>query len=287
MMRVGDRACVAIRGADGRIESQPVTIPGWATETERVPLVRGFAALCEAMTVGVGALRWSEQRSLDVTHPGKRSAPVWVLLSIAVAAVVALVVVIPASVAGLVPHHSPWFPIVETATRLLVAGGYVALAARRREVQRVFEYHGAEHLVVAAHEAGRPLTPEGARQGSIRHPRCGTSFIVVIAAVAAAVHPFLPVEPWSDRLLSRVVVVPLVAMVAYEVLNGLGALAARRPGGRVERMLVWPQRFTTRWPDDGQIEVAAVALQGALALAPTPDATNAPTAVAIGASASS
>ena len=124
------------------------------------------------------------------------------------------------------------------------------------------------------------------RQGSIRHPRCGTSFILVIAAVAAAVHPLLPVDPWGDRLLSRLVVVPLVAMVAYEVLTGLGALAARRPGGLVERMLLWPQRFTTRWPDDDQLEVAVVALRGALepSTVPAPDATNAPTTVVIGAS---
>ena len=285
MMRAGDRAFVAVRRPDGGIESRPVTIPGWATSSAHIPFARGLAALGEALAVGVGALRWSEQQSMAVRHPDRRPAPAWVMLSIALAAVIALIVVIPASVAGLVPHDSAWFPIVETVTRLGVAGAYVWLAGRRSEVRRVFEYHGAEHLVVAAHEAGRPLTPESVRAGSIRHPRCGTSFIVVIAAVAAAIHPLLPIEPWSDRLLSRVVVVPVVAMIAYEVLTALGVLAARRPGGRVERLLLWPQRFTTRWPDDDQIEVAAVALQGALALSPAPDATDAPTRLA-GASAS-
>ena len=284
MMRAGDRACVAVRRPDGTIETRPVPIPGWASDTARIPLVRGLAALAEAMTVGVGALRWSEERALPPRTDGRKPAPVWVLLLIALSAVIAMVVVIPSALAGLVPGQ--WFAAVETVSRVAVVGAYVTLAARRREVRRVFEYHGAEHLVVAAHEAGRELDPASVRRGSIRHPRCGTSFILVIAAVAAAIHPLLPVDPWGDRLLSRLVVVPLVAMVAYEVLTGLGALAARRPGGVVERALVWPQRFTTRWPDDDQLEVAAVALRGALdpALAPTPDAADAPTTLAIGAS---
>ena len=282
-MRAGDHACVAVRRADGVIESRSIDIPGWATETERIPFLRGLGALCEALSVGVRALRWSEERSAPPRTDGRRPAPAWVMLTIALVVVVTMIVVIPASIAGLVPESSVWFAVVETTTRLAVAGAYITFAGRRPEVRRVFAYHGAEHLVVSAHEAGRPLTAASVRTGTVLHPRCGTSFILVIAAVAAVVHPLLPVDPWSDRLLSRVVVVPLVAMVAYEVLTGLGALAARRPGGRIERLLVWPQRFTTRWPDDDQIEVAVVALEGALAGVPAPDATNAPTTVVIGA----
>ena len=285
MMRAGDRACVAVRRPDGEIEARPIEIPGWATDTERIPLIRGLAALCEALSVGVKALQWSEVRAMPPRTDGKRPAPTWVMLTIALTVVIAMIVVIPASVAGLVPETSVWFTIVETLTRLVIAGAYVGLAGRRPEVRRVFGYHGAEHLVVSAHEAGRPLTPDAVRAGSIHHPRCGTSFILVIAAVAALLHPLLPVDPWGDRLLSRIVVVPVVAMIAYEVLSSLGRIAARRPGGVVERALLWPQRFTTRWPDDGQIEVAAAALRGALApeTVPAPNATNAPTRVVIGA----
>lgn len=284
MMRAGDRACVAVRRPDGTIEARPVAIPGWASQTARMPFVRGLAALAEAMWVGVGALRWSEEQAMPRTD-GRRPAPVWVLLTIALAAVIALIVVIPATLAGFFPESSGLFPAVETGSRLLIAGAYLVLAGRRRDVQRVFEYHGAEHLAVAAHEAGRELTVDEVRQGSIRHPRCGTSFILVIAAVAAALHPLLPVEPWDERLLSRIVVVPMVAMVAYEILAAVGVVAARRPGGRIERLLLWPQRFTTRWPGDDQVEVAIVALRGALAADADAGAKNAPTTGVIGASA--
>lgn len=270
MMRAGDGACVAIRRPDGFIETRLLPNPGWASASARVPFFRGLAALAESLKIGVNALRWSELRSAQAMSNGRRPAPVWVLMAIAVGAVVSMVVVIPAMVAGLFPSGSRWFGLAETVTRLAVAGGYLAAVARRDDVRRVFEYHGAEHLVVAAHEKGVELTPASARSGSIWHPRCGTSFLIVISVVAAAVHPLLPADPLSTRLLARVIVVPLVVAIAYEVLTFLGRVAVEKPGGRIERLLLWPQRFTTRRPDDDQIEVAIAALQGAL------DANNAP-----------
>lgn len=263
-MRAGEQACVAIRRPDGMIETSMLRNPGWASATASIPLLRGLAALGESLSIGVNALRWSELRSPPAVASGRTPAPVWMLMTIAVAAVLAMVVVIPALIAGLFPSGSQWFGVAETAARLLVAGGYLAAVARRRDVRRVFEYHGAEHLVVSAHETGRTMTPAGTRAGSIRHPRCGTSFLLVISVVAAAVHPLLPAEPLGARLLARVIVVPVVIAIAYELLTFFGTVATANPGGRMERMLLWPQRFTTREPDDAQLEVAIAALHGAL-----------------------
>lgn len=264
MMRAGDAACVAVRRADGIIVQRMLPCPGWAARWRHVPGVRGLAALAESLHVGVQALAWSEEQTV-VRHDGKRPAPIWVVMAIAVVAVVAMVVVIPAVVAGLFPSGSFGFAAAETAARLGVAGGYVAAVSRRPEVRRVFEYHGAEHLVVAAHEVGGSMAHVDVLRGSIRHPRCGTSFLLVIAAVAAAVHPLLPVDPWSSRIGARLLVVPVVAAVAYEAMRWLGRRAAARPGGLAERVLLSPQRFTTRRPDVAHIEVAIVALEGALA----------------------
>ncbi|MFP5322442.1 MAG: DUF1385 domain-containing protein [Acidimicrobiia bacterium] len=264
LMRAGDQACVAVRRPDGGIETREVRVPGWASRYEGRPFARGLAALGESVLVGVEALRWSE--GVSGHRPAdKRPAPLWLLLAIAVVSVLALVVVVPATVAGWLAGGTPWFGAVEAVARLAVLAGYVAAVSRRREVRRVFQYHGAEHLVVAAHEDGRPLVPEALRGGSLLHPRCGTSFLLVVAAVAAIAHPLLPADPVALRFVARILVVPLVAAVAYEALVALGKLAALRPGGRVERLLLWPQRFTTRRPDDDQVEVAIVALQGALA----------------------
>ena len=264
LMRAGDQACVAVRRPDGGIETRHLDVPGWASRHEGRPFARGLAALGESVLVGVEALRWSEgvagHRPAD-----KRPAPLWLLLAISVVVVIALVVVVPATVAGVVAGGTAWFGVVEAVARVAVLGGYVAAVSRRREVRRVFEYHGAEHLVVGGHEAGLAMRPDVLRGGSILHPRCGTSFLLVVAAVAAIAHPMLPADPVALRFVARILVVPLVAAVAYEVLVALGKLAALRPGGRIDRLLLWPQRFTTRRPDDAQVEVAIAALQGALA----------------------
>ncbi len=262
MMRAGDGACVAVRRPDGWIETRRLPNPGWADATRSVPLVRGIAGLAESLTIGVQALRWSEQRAEP--DDTRRPAPTWMLLLVAVTAVLVLVVVFPAAIAGLFPTGSVWFGLAETGARLGAIGGYLALVARRRDVRRVFQYHGAEHLVVAAHEAGRDLSPASVRSGSIRHPRCGTSFLLVVAGVAAVLHPFLPTEPVMSRMLARLIAAPVVVAISYELLTHLGRLAASTPGGVAERLLLWPQRFTTRQPDDSQIEVAAAALEGAL-----------------------
>ena len=271
MMRAGDAACVAVRRPDGRIETRTLPNPGWARATRSLPLVRGVAGLAESLTVGVRALRWSELRAEPDLAATRRPAPVWVLGLIAVTAVLGLVEVLPATVAGLFPPGSSWFALAETAARLAAITGYLALASRRHEVRRVFQYHGAEHLVVAAHERGRGLDLAAVRSGSIRHPRCGTSFLGVIAVVAAVLHPFLPAEPVSSRIVARVVVVPLVVAISYELLTHLGRIAAAHPGGIAEGLLLWPQRFTTREPDDDQIAVAVAALEAALDAALRPD----------------
>jgi len=263
LMRAGDRACVAVRRPDGGIETRQLAVPAWARRHEGRPLVRGLSGLAGSVAMGVEALRWSEGVA-GHRPPGKAPAPLWLLLAISLVAVLGLVVVVPATIAGAVAGGGAWFGVVEALARVAVLAGYVAAVTRRPEVRRVFEYHGAEHLVVGAHEAGVPLAPGALRGGSILHRRCGTSFLLVVAAVAALAHPLLPADPLVLRFAARVLLVPLVAAVSYEVLTALGRLAAARPGGRVDRALLWPQRFTTRRPDDAQVEVAIAALEGAL-----------------------
>lgn len=263
MMRAGSRACVAVRRPDGSIDTRSLPVPGWARRVESVPFVRGLAGLAESLVVGVEALRWSEgaagHRPAD-----RRAAPMWLLLTISLIAVVGLIVVLPTGAARLLAGGTAWFGAVEAGARIAVLAAYLVVVTRRPEVRRVFEYHGAEHLVVAGHEARLPMRPDALRDGSIHHPRCGTSFLLVVAAVAAVLHPLLPSDPLPLQLVARIAVVPLVAAIAYEVLTALGRVAARRPGGWVDRVLLWPQRFTTRRPDDAQIEVAIAALRAAL-----------------------
>jgi uncharacterized protein YqhQ len=263
MMRAGDRACVAVRRPDGDIETRMLDVPGWARRAEATPFVRGLAGLGESLVLGVEALRWSEGAA-GFRPSDKRPAPMWLLLAISLVAVIFLIVVLPTGLAGLIAGGTAWFGAVEAAARVTVLGSYLAVVGRRADVRRVFEYHGAEHLVVAGHEGHKAMRPDALRGGSIHHPRCGTSFLLVVAGIAAVVHPFLPHGPLLFQLAGRILVVPLIVAVSYEVLTSLGQLAVHRPGGRLDRFLLWPQRFTTRRPDDAQVEVAIAALQGAL-----------------------
>jgi len=263
MMRAGSRACVAVRRPDGSIGTRMLRPAGWAMRAESVPFVRGLAALGESVVLGVEALVWSEGES-GMRPADRRPAPMWLLLALSLVAVLVLVVVLPATLAGWVAGGTMWFGVVEAMARVGVLGTYLLAITGRDDVRRVFQYHGAEHLVVGGHETGQTMHAANLRGGSIHHPRCGTSFLLVVAAVAAVSHPILPVDPLALRFGARLVVVPLVAAVSYEVLLALGAVAARRPGGRIDRTLLWPQRFTTRRPDDDQVEVAIAALQGAL-----------------------
>jgi uncharacterized protein YqhQ len=166
-------------------------------------------------------------------------------------------------IAGVVPSVGAGFAfnLVDGLLRLVIFLVYLALIALWSEIRRVFEYHGAEHMVVSAYEHGDPLTVAGARAHSTRHPRCGTNFLLVVVAVSVLVFSFIP-GPWGlvAKFCARLVLLPVVAGIAFEVLRLGGRPRARwlaLPG-------FWLQGLTTRPPSDDQIEVALRALREVL-----------------------
>jgi uncharacterized protein YqhQ len=146
--------------------------------------------------------------------------------------------------------------VVEGVIRLAMFLAYIVLIGRMPDIRRVFAYHGAEHKTINAYEAGSPLTVAGVRPHSLQHPRCGTGFLLVVAVLCIVVFAFLGRPPLPIRLLSRVVLIPLVAAIAYELLR----LGANQYHHRLVRAFLRPslalQRLTTREPDDEQIAVA-------------------------------
>jgi len=157
-----------------------------------------------------------------------------------------------------------WQNILEGAIRLIVFLAYVALISLMKDIQRVYQYHGAEHKAIYTYEAGEELTVENARKFSPLHPRCGTSFLLFVVVISIFVFAFLSLEPFWWRILSRILLMPLVAGIAFEVLK----FTARHMQSRWFSWLTVPglllQRMTTREPDDDQIEVALAALNGVL-----------------------
>ena len=164
--------------------------------------------------------------------------------------------------------------VIEKLVRITIFLAYIWLISRMRDLQRVFEYHGAEHKTISCYEAGLELTPENAQRFSRLHPRCGTSFLLIVMIVAIFVFAPLGKLDWQWLFISRVVGIPLVAGLAFEVIKWFG----RNRTKRWARILMWPglqlQRLTTREPELAQLAVAIAALEAVLAGRTPPTATD-------------
>lgn len=269
MMRGADSWSVACRRPDGGIELRVEPLPTWGARWKRFPVVRGVVALGEALPLGYRALAWSAQHGLGQT---KRVARWWEKL-VTFALVTAIVVVASSAPAA----AARWIagavgldvaaPVIEAALGIALLYGYLRVIGRLGDVRRLFQNHGAEHKVVNAHEAGVPLTVEAVQAFSTRHPRCGTSFLLVVALVSAVFYAVVGgVGGLGGLVLTRVLALPLIAGVAAELQLRL-AEAIDRPWVRfLMRPGIALQRLTTREPGDDQVEVAIVALQAVLPL---------------------
>jgi uncharacterized protein YqhQ len=268
MMRAGDRWGAAARRPDGVIVTTGDAVPSWARATDRVPIVRGAVAMVETIMVGLRALKWSAQVADPADEAPVSSRSLALTTAVALAVFAAVFAVIPAAVARGLDLHGVGFAVAEAGVRLGLFAAYLLLMGRSPGIQRTFAYHGAEHMTIAAHEHAADLTVDGVRPFSTRHARCGTDFLLLVVVVAIVVFSFVGDASWPVLIATRVVGLPLVAGLAYEVLK----LAKRRPDSRVVAVLTAPglalQALTTRPPSDDQIEVAIAAL--AVVLEPVP-----------------
>jgi uncharacterized protein YqhQ len=248
MMRSGDRWAVAVRTPGGDIAVHEGAMPTWGRGLQDVPFLRGLVAIARALPLGGRALQWSASHGL--VKPRRRSTTLARLAGL----VAVLWFVPPVLTDGLVGGlHSGWVSgVVANLLGVAALVGYAAAVGRFQMLPTLFEYHGAEHKVVAAHEAGVVLTPERATAFSTRHARCGTSLLLSIAVVAFAA---------SLLRLPAYLSFPLVAAVATEAQLQVAAHLDRAWARRLVRPGLALQRLTTREPSPAQLEVAIAALQ--------------------------
>ena len=242
-------------------------------------VIRGSVALFEAMWLGIRALNFSANEALesedgkkDEISPLAMAGTMVVALAFALGLFLALPLLLTnllGTAYGAVNKNSLLFNFTDGAIRVALFLGYVSGISFMKDIRRVFEYHGAEHKAIAAYEAGVPLTVENARNYTCIHPRCGTSFLMVVMAVSIILFSLIPGSwPLWAKAGSRVVLMPLIAGLAYEFIK----YSAKKRGNRIVEMLISPglllQRLTTREPSDDQIEVAIRAMTEALAREP-------------------
>lgn len=266
-MRAPTAWAVAVRRPDGEIEAQRHELPKLSSRSKwaKVPLVRGMLVLGESLTLGFRALSWSAQKSVGEDEEELSRLEIAGSLGIAMVLFVGLFIVLPAAVANLVVGESDTaFVVLEAVIRLVLFVAYIWLLGRSKEIRRVFQYHGAEHMSIHAYENGQPLSVESVKRYRPEHPRCGTSFLLIVILLAIVVFTLVGRPSWPWLVGSRILGIPLIAGLSYELLRWSGTNSSERVAAILAAPGMWLQRLTTGVPEEPMIEVAVTSLLSAL-----------------------
>src|SRR5256886_11187736 len=279
MMRGASNWAVAVRKPDGDIAhiSKPIVSPMTRHWVLRLPVVRGVVALGESLAIGFRALAISANYAAqEEAKEGEDPAEVKTELSrgalifafaVAIGFAVMLFKVTPGLITELLPIKSTgWFVIIEGLIRVAIFIAYLSLISLLPDLRRVFQYHAAEHKAINAYEAGEALEPEVVQRFSLIHPRCGTAFMLWVMVLAVFVFAFFGRPHWYWLIAERILLLPLIAGLAYELIR----FAGKHQGNRVLMTVLapgmWLQRLTTRQPSLDQLEVSIRALREVLQL---------------------
>ncbi|MCJ7812400.1 DUF1385 domain-containing protein [bacterium] len=276
MMRSPEYVSVAVRKSNGQIVLKRDRHISW-TERNKVlglPFIRGGVVLIESMVLGIKALNFSSDIAMKELNKEKSKkkysdnmSKLWTGLTVVLALVLGMGIFffLPLVLTELTGVKGGIiFNLLDGLIRLIFFIMYLGLISLWKEIRRIFEYHGAEHKSIFAYEQDQPLTLQGVRSFTTHHPRCGTSFLLVVMLVALIVFIFLgKPQDLGDRLI-RFLFIPVIGGISYEIIR----LSGKRFGKRFGKFLIapglWLQRITTREPDESQLEVSLVALKSVL-----------------------
>ncbi|MBN1781544.1 DUF1385 domain-containing protein [bacterium] len=282
MMRSPEYVTVAVRKPDGGILLKKEAFQSWTRRFRMLgwPFIRGGVVLIESMVMGIRALNFSSSVAMEEETADKKKKPdqgkntgksggsdltIVLTMIVALGMGIGIFFYLPLILTDLVGATGRVsFNLVDGLFRLLLFLAYLFLISLWKDIRRVFEYHGAEHKSIFAFENGQPLTPESVKSFTTHHPRCGTSFLLVVMIVSILV--FIPLgrpDNISERLI-RLLFIPVIGGLSYEIIR----LSSSKYGKQIAQVLVapglWLQRITTKEPDNSQLEVALVALKAAL-----------------------
>jgi uncharacterized protein YqhQ len=275
MMRGPSAWAVAVRKRDGDIAqlNHSISSPMARHWIFRLPVIRGVVALGESLAIGFRALAISanyaaqeEDEDGEVSTEISRGAIIFAFV-VAIGFAVALFKVTPALITNWLPIHGTWyFVVIEGVIRVALFIAYLTLISLLPDLKRVFQYHAAEHKAINAYEAGEELVPERVQRFSLIHPRCGTAFLLWVMVIAIFVFAFFGRPAWYWLITTRILLLPVIAGLAYELIR----FAGKHTDNRILMTLLapglWLQRLTTRQPSLDQIEVSIRALREVLQL---------------------
>lgn len=280
MMRGPQQICCAVRKPDGSIETKLEPTPHHGVWS-RIPLVRGAVSMVESLVMGYRYMMYSAQVSMGEDydpqqeesafekwvgdHLGKKAEDMLLVAAAVVGGLFAILLftVLPTVLVGGLDHLislGRWPKVIlEAVLKVAIFLSYMMAISHMKEIRRVFEYHGAEHKTIACYEAGDPLTVENVRKYTRFHPRCGTSFLILVVIVSVFLYSVLPWGSMGLRVLFKLLLLPVVMGISYELLKWCGrsdnwaTRIIRAPGLLVQRLTVFE-------PDDSMIEVAIAAV---------------------------
>jgi uncharacterized protein YqhQ len=283
MMRAPHSYCVAVRKPNGEIVTEQQSLPRMSEMYPifKLPVFRGVGTLFQAMSLGMKALKFSADVSMDeikkeelAKNPKAKEVPGWIMTGNLIFSGLMFILMykfLPLYAATGLKKIYPVlegriaFNLVDGLIRMLIFLLFMWALSLMKDIHRVFEYHGAEHKVVFNFESGTPVNVENAQRFTTFHPRCGTSFLFVVIIVSIVFYTFIPFDGFMAKLLSRIALLPVITGVSYELIR----FAAKRRGSVLSTMTapgLWLQRITTQPPADEQTAVAIHALEGAMAL---------------------
>lgn len=283
MMRAPHSYCVAVRKANGQIVTEESELGRLSEQYPifKLPILRGLGTLGQAMWLGVKALKFSANAALDEENEknaseGKKpleisSGMMALNLGFSLIFFLFLYKFVPLFLATQLGNYVPALHgrfasnMVDGVIRMVIFLSFLWLISRTKDIRRVFEFHGAEHKVVFNFESGQPVNVQTAQSFTTFHPRCGTSFLLVVMVIAMILYAFLPFDGFLPKLVGRIALLPLISGLSYELIR----FAAQRQGSLMALLTtpgLWLQRVTTKPPSDEQTAVAIHALEGAMAL---------------------
>jgi uncharacterized protein YqhQ len=275
MMRGPSNWALAVRKPDGEIAEHTRTIRSVMARHRffRLPVVRGVIALGESLAIGFRALAISanyaaqDPESKEEVQTELSRGSLVFAFAIAIGFALMLFKVTPALITSWLPVETTgWFVIIEGLIRVAIFIAYISLISLLPDLRRVFQYHGAEHKAINAYEAGEPLEPERVQRFSLIHPRCGTAFLLWVMVIAIFVFAFFGRPAWYWLIASRILLLPVIAGIAYELIRFAGKHTGNRILMTVLAPGLWLQRLTTREPSLDQLEVSIRALREVLRL---------------------
>ena len=280
MMKSKERRAIAVRKADGEIVIKKNKIKSWINDKniDKIPFVRGSFILIENMIEGINSLNYSSEFFMDEENEEEDKFDILlkkifkdkandVVLGIAMVFAllisIGMFVLAPTFIGGLfskIISNKVILNLIEGIIRILILFTYIVIISKNKDIERTFQYHGAEHKAVYCYENNLELTIENARKFTTLHPRCGTNFLFIVMSTSIILFSFFGWPNPLARVIMRIVCIPVVAGISYEIIRFLG-----KYNNKLTKIVAYPgmmlQKFTTKEPDDSQLEVALAALK--------------------------